>query len=360
MRAALSLARRNLGQTWPNPTVACILVKHGRVLARAITAPGGRPHAEAAALALAGPEARGATAYVTLEPCAHHGRTPPCAEALVAAGIARVVVAGNDPDPRVNGSGYAILRAAGIPIETGLLAAEADHLQAGFLLRTTQNRPLVTLKLATTLDGRLATATGESQWITGPQARRHAHALRGTHDATLAGIGTVLADDPALTCRITGFRRTPDLRLVLDTNLRTPPAATLVRTAPETPTWILHAPTANPARKAALEQAGVRLIEVEAGQGGLNLPAAFQTLAREGLTRILVEGGAAIAGALLAANLVDRITWFHAPAIIGGDGLPATAPFGIAALAEAPRFRRTATIPLGPDLLTEYERIPTP
>ncbi len=357
MLAALALARRGLGQTWPNPTVGCVLVNRGRVVGRAHTAPGGRPHAEAAALAQAGGLARGATAYVTLEPCSHHGRTPPCADALVAAGVARVVVACGDPDPRVDGAGLARLRAAGIGVETGLLAAEAEALQLGFLTRTRLGRPMVTLKLATTLDGRLATAAGQSQWITGPAARRAGQALRGTHDATLAGIGTVLADDPALTCRISGFRRTPEVRVVLDTSLRIPPGSRLVRTAREVPTWVLHGP-AEPGRVAALAGAGVRLFEVASAAGGLDLAAAMMALGAAGLTRVLVEGGAQVAGGLLRADLVDRLAWFHAPAVMGGDGWPAARPFGVAALAEMPRFRRVAVRSLGADMLTECERAP--
>jgi diaminohydroxyphosphoribosylaminopyrimidine deaminase/5-amino-6-(5-phosphoribosylamino)uracil reductase len=355
MRAALALARRNLGQTWPNPSVGCILVKNGRVIARAATAPGGRPHAEAAALLEAGEAARGATAYVTLEPCSHHGRTPPCADALIAAGIARVVIAAPDPDPRVDGAGTARLRKAGISVTQDLCRAEADHLQHGFLTRIRHGRPMVTLKLATTLDGRLATASGESQWITGPAARRMAHALRGSHDATLCGVGTVLADDPALTCRIPGLRRTPDLRIVLDSHLRTPLLSHLVATADQAPTWILHAHAADPARRQAFASTGVTLIPVASGPVGLDPAAALQALGNTGLTRVLVEGGAQIAASLLRAGLVDRLAWFHAPAIMGADGWPATQPFGIDTLPQMPRFRRVAARELGPDMLTEYE-----
>ncbi|MBX6375722.1 MAG: bifunctional diaminohydroxyphosphoribosylaminopyrimidine deaminase/5-amino-6-(5-phosphoribosylamino)uracil reductase RibD, partial [Acetobacteraceae bacterium] len=243
MRAALALARRGLGNAWPNPAVGCVLVRDGRVVGRGWTQPGGRPHAETEALRRAGPEgARGATAYVTLEPCSHHGRTPPCCDALIAAGVARVVVALQDPDSRVNGRGIARLRAAGIAVETGLCEAEARAINAGFIRRIHLGLPLVTLKLATTLDGRIATATGESRWITGPEARREAHALRARHDAVLVGSGTVLADDPDLTCRLPGMAKTPVLRVVADSRLRTPPAARLVATARQVPTWIVTRP----------------------------------------------------------------------------------------------------------------------
>jgi diaminohydroxyphosphoribosylaminopyrimidine deaminase/5-amino-6-(5-phosphoribosylamino)uracil reductase len=355
MRAALALARRNLGQTWPNPSVGCVLVKDGRVIARGVTAPGGRPHAEVVALLAAGEGACGATAYVTLEPCSHHGRTPPCADALIAASVARVVIACNDPDPRVDGAGAVRLRQAGIAVTEGVCTDEAEDLQRGFFTRVRQGRPMVTLKLATTLDGRIATGSGESQWITGPEARRAAHAMRGSHDATLCGVGTVLADDPALTCRIEGLRRTPDLRIVLDSHLRTPLLSHLVATANQAPTWILHRPDADPARQQALASAGVTLLAVAGGSIGLDPAAALHALGTAGLTRILVEGGAKVAASLLRAKLVDRLAWFHAPAIIGADGWPAAQPFGIATLAQMPRFRRTSTRALGPDVLTEYQ-----
>ena len=357
MRAALALARRGLGSTWPNPSVGCVLVRDGRVIGRGTTAPGGRPHAERMALDMAGEDARGATAYVTLEPCAHHGKTPPCADALIEAGVRRVVIACGDPYPAVNGAGIVRLRAAGVEVVTGVLEAEALEQQAGFLSRVTRGRPMVTLKLASTLDGRIATRTGESQWITGPAARRAAHALRGEHDAVLAGVGTIVADDAELTCRIPGFRRGPELRIVVDTRLRTPLTTKVVATAREVSTWVLHAPGADAARAAALRTAGVRLIEVAAGPDGVDLSAGLQALGRAGLTRVLVEGGAQIAGSLLAAGLVDRIAWFHAPAVMGGDGLPAAAAFGVAGLDAMPRFVRTGQRALGDDMLMLFTGI---
>lgn len=356
MRAALALARRGLGSTWPNPSVGCVLVQDGRVVGRGTTAPGGRPHAEAVALVQAGDLARGAVAYVTLEPCSHHGQTPPCADALAAAGVARVVVACGDPDLRVDGRGVAMLRAAGIEVVVGLMADEAQTLQAGFLTRVRLGRPMVTLKLASTLDGRIATRTGESQWITGPEARRAAHALRGQHDAVLAGVGTIEADDPELTCRIPGYRKTPDLRLVVDSRLRTRPAARVVATAGAVPTWLLHRPGADADRARALADAGVRLIEVPGAEPKVDLAAGLQALGAAGLTRVLVEGGAQIAGGLLGAGLVDRIAWFHAPGVMGGDGWPAAQAFGMAALSGMPRFQRVSSRPVGDDMLTEYSK----
>ena len=353
MGAALALARRGLGSTWPNPSVGCVLVREGRVIARAATAAGGRPHAEAAALAQAGPAARGATAYVTLEPCSHHGQTPPCADALIGAGVARVVVACGDPDPRVNGRGLARLRAGGLEVTEGVLAQAAERLQDGFLTRVRLGRPMVTLKLATSLDGRIATAAGESQWITGPEARRAGHALRGSHDAVLVGIGTALADDPALTCRIPGYRRTPVVRVVLDRRLRLPDAGQLARTARDAPTWVMHAPgadAAEPARAAALREAGVRLF------AAAGVAEALACLGAAGLTRVLVEGGAVVAGALLQADLVDRVAWFHAPGVIGGDGVAAVGTLGLAALADMARFQRVGFDSFGADTGAAFVR----
>ena len=356
MRAALSLARRGLGTTWPNPSVGCVLVQDGRVLARARTAPGGRPHAEALALQAAGRAARGATAYVTLEPCAHHGQTPPCAEALAQAGIARVVIATADPDPRVDGKGVQALHRAGVDVVTGLLANEGTDVHRGFLTRVREGRPMVTLKLATTLDGRIALKSGSSRWITGQAARRAAHALRGRHDAVMVGVGTAMADDPDLTCRIPGFRTVPLVRIVLDTHLRLRLTCRLIATAGQAPTWVVHGPHADPARAEALRNAGVRLLTVTAGETGVDAAAALQALGQAGLTRVLVEGGAQLAASLMRADLVDEVAWFHAPAVMGGDGWAAAAPFGLQDLDGMPRFTRVRSRALGADMLTELRR----
>lgn len=358
MRAALALARRGLGNAWPNPAVGCVLVKDGRVIGRGWTQPGGRPHAETEALRRAGDAARGATAYVTLEPCSHHGRTPPCCEALAGAGIARVVMAMRDPDPRVNGRGLAMLRGAGIVVEEGLLEAEARALNAGFFRRIQAGMPVVTLKLASTLDGRIATASGESRWITGAAARREVHALRARHDAILVGSGTVLADDPDLTCRIPGMERVPMLRVVADARLRTPPTARLVQGAKAAPVLIITAPGHPPAAQAPFIAAGADIVTVPAhAAGGLDLPSLLRALGRRGVTRMLAEGGAGLAAALLRQGLVDRLVWFHAPAVMGGDGHPALEGLRLAALSAMPRFRRTAQRALGDDMLSEFERI---
>ena len=358
MRAALALARRGLGNAWPNPAVGCVLVKNGRVIGRGWTQPGGRPHAETEALRRAGEAARGATAYVTLEPCSHHGRTPPCCEALAGVGIARVVMAMRDPDPRVNGRGLAMLRGAGITVEEGLLEAEARALNAGFFRRIQAGMPMVTLKLASTLDGRIATASGESRWITGAAARHEVHALRARHDAILVGSGTVLADDPDLTCRIPGMERVPMLRVVADARLRTPEASRLVQGAQVAPVLIITAPGHPPAAQAPFIAAGADIVTVPAhAAGGLDLPSLLRALGRRGVTRVLAEGGAGLAAALLRQGLVDRLAWFQAPAVMGGDGHPALQGLRLAALSAMPRFRRTAQRALGDDMLSEFERI---
>jgi diaminohydroxyphosphoribosylaminopyrimidine deaminase/5-amino-6-(5-phosphoribosylamino)uracil reductase len=357
MRAALALARRGLGTSWPNPSVGCVVVKDGRVVGRAVTCPGGRPHAEPVALERAGAAARGATVYVTLEPCCHWGRTPPCTDALITAGVARVVVARRDPDRRVNGGGIARLRAAGIDVIERVLEHEADEVLAGFLQRVREGRPLVTLKLASTLDGRIATGGGESRWITGVAARRAAHALRGRHDAVMVGAGTVAADDPELTCRIPGFRPTPVVRVIADGGLRTALTARLVSGTAEAPTWVLIREDADPERRRSFVAAGVRLIETVADPAGVDLVQGLRHLGAAGLTRVLVEGGARLAASLLRLGLVDRIAWFHAPGVIGGDGLPAVRGFGVVRLEDMPRFRRRSTTLLGDDMLSEFEKV---
>jgi diaminohydroxyphosphoribosylaminopyrimidine deaminase/5-amino-6-(5-phosphoribosylamino)uracil reductase len=326
------------------------------VVGRGWTQPGGRPHAETEALKRAGELARGATAYVTLEPCSHFGRTPPCYHALIAAGVSRVVCALRDPDPRVDGRGFAMLREAGMAVEEGLLEAEARAINAGFVKRIRQGLPLVTLKLATTLDGRIATHAGESRWITGPAARREAHAMRARHDAILVGSGTALADDPDLTVRLDGATPRQPLRVVADARLRTPASARLVATARQHPTLLVTVTGHKPAELAPYQEAGAEVATVPRGQGGLSLNALVQALAQRGVTRVLAEGGAGIAAALLREGLVDRLAWFHAPSVMGGDGMPAAYPLPVDLLAAMPRFRRVAARPLGDDWLTEFER----
>jgi len=356
MRAALALAARGLGNTWPNPSVGCVLVRDGQVVGRGWTQPGGRPHAETEALRRAGPAARGATAFVTLEPCNHWGQTPPCTDALIAAGIARVVVALRDPDPRVNGTGLDRLRAAGIAVEEGTFGAEAAALNIGFIKRLRHGLPMVTLKLATSLDGRIATATKESRWITGPEARRAAHGLRARHDAILVGSGTVIDDDPDLTCRLPGGVPVPAPRVVADARLRIPIDSRLVRTARAVPTLVATVPGHPEATLASLRAAGVEVLELPPGPEGLGMHGILAALAARGITRVLAEGGSGIAAALLREGLADRLAWFHAGLVIGGDGIPAVYQLPLPELASAPKFRRVAVRALGADMLSEFER----
>lgn len=355
MRTALALAARGLGNTWPNPAVGCVIVTSGpsggRIVGRGWTQPGGRPHAERRALAQAGEAARGATAYVTLEPCAHHGQTPPCAEGLIAAGVARVVSALTDPDPRVAGKGHAMLRAAGIDVTEGLCAAGARQLNAGFLKRIERGLPHVTLKLATTIDGRIATASGESRWITGSDARRAVHAMRLSHDAVLVGSGTARADDPDLTVRDMGAVRQP-VRIVIDSQLRHSPDSRLGRTAGAVPVWLIHTEAAPMPARAGWAATGARLIEVPGRDGHADLTAALRALAAEGLTRIFCEGGADLAAALIRERLVDDLAHFGAGALIGSEGRAALGPLALERLAEAPRLTLVETRPVGADVLT--------
>jgi diaminohydroxyphosphoribosylaminopyrimidine deaminase/5-amino-6-(5-phosphoribosylamino)uracil reductase len=359
MAHALGLAARGLGRVWPNPAVGCVIVAQGgRVVGRGHTAPGGRPHAEALALAEAGPAARGATAYVTLEPCAHPGRGPACSASLAASGVARVVTAMTDPDPRVNGQGHATLRAAGVTVTEGVLGEQARALQRGFLTRLATGRPMVTLKLATSLDGRIATAAGESRWITGPQSRARVHLMRARHDAVMVGAGTVRADDPDLTVRGLGPLPQP-VRVVVSASLDLPPASRLAATARDTPVWIVHGPAVPPAATARWTDAGARLIAVPAAPDGtLDPAAALSALGAAGLTRVLCEGGGRLAAALLAAGLVDEIALFSAGLSLGADGTPAIGLLGLTHLADAPRFRLHAVTPVGPDSLSTWSAVP--
>ena len=361
MRAALALARRGLGSTWPNPSVGCVIARDGLVLGRGVTQPGGRPHAEQAALAQArerwGAEAlRGATAWVTLEPCAHHGRTPPCAAALAEAGIARVVSTVEDPDPRVDGRGFAALRASGIAVDAGVLAAEAQALNAGFMTRMRLGRPFVTLKLAATLDGRIATAGGESRWITGPAARARVHLMRAEADAVLVGAGTARTDDPLLDVRLPGLTDRSPVRVVIDSGLSLSLMSRLARTARRGPVWLLHRAGADARRRESLAELGVETIAVEDDDGELRADAALAALGARGVTRVLCEGGGRLAASLLRAGLADEIAWLTAGAAIGADGAAAVGRLALARLADAPRFALMDAERLGDDVLTLWRR----
>jgi diaminohydroxyphosphoribosylaminopyrimidine deaminase/5-amino-6-(5-phosphoribosylamino)uracil reductase len=357
MAEAIALARAALGTTAPNPAVGCVIARGDRIIGRGATQPGGRPHAEVVALADAGEAARGATAYVTLEPCAHHGRTPPCADALIAAGVGRVVVAhAHDPDPRVQGRGVARLRAAGILVETGLLAEAAAGILAGFAKTVTRGLPWVTLKLGVTLDGCIATKAGESRWITGPAARGVVQQMRAEHDAILVGIGTVLADDPGLRCGLPGLGDRPRWRLVADSQLRTPLGSQIVRQAKTHALILLASPEAPPERARLLQEAGVTILHCGTEPSGrIDLAAALRRLSEIGLTSVLSEGGSRMAGALLRAGLVDRLAWHRAPLLLGDAGLPAVQGLGIERLADAIRLRLLSRQEYAEDVLETYE-----
>jgi diaminohydroxyphosphoribosylaminopyrimidine deaminase/5-amino-6-(5-phosphoribosylamino)uracil reductase len=361
MNAALALAARGLGDTWPNPSVGCVLVREGRVVGRGWTQSGGRPHAEAEALARAGSAAAGATAYVTLEPCSHHGKTPPCAEALAAAGVTRVVSALRDPDPRVNGGGVARLQAAGVVVEEGLGEAEAAIINRGFFLRVAQKRPLFALKTATSLDGRIALASGISRWITGPAARHAVQVLRARYDAILVGSETVVADDPGLNCRLPDYAGRPKVRVVFDRRLRLPLGSELVRSARISPTWVLSTPEAVAEKGAALTDAGVTVLAVDAARDGVAFAkAAVIELAARGLTRVLVEGGGQLAASFLRADLFDELNWFRAGRVLGGDARPVIADMALDRLPDNSTFRRVESLAFGPDALDLYVRSTTP
>jgi len=350
MDHALRLAARGLGNVWPNPAVGCVIVREGRVVGRGWTQPGGRPHAEARALAEAGGAARGATAYVTLEPCAHHGKTPPCAEALAAAGVARVVSALTDPDPRVCGAGHARLRQSGISVAEGVRMAEAQRINAGFFKRLMRGLPFVTLKLATTLDGRIATVSGESRWITGAEARRRVHAMRMAHDVVMVGSGTAMADDPDLGVRDLGAAHQP-VRVVVDSGLRHKVGSRLGQLAGSAPVWIFHGQGAD---ASSWQATGARLFPLPLQEGYLDLKAALSALAREGITRVFCEGGAGLGAALVRAGLVDDLVLFGAGKLIGQEGRAALGPLALPSLELAPRLRLKEFRRIGEDTMSVW------
>ena len=357
MRAALALARRSLGRTWPNPAVGCVIVRDGVIVGRGRTQDGGRPHAEVDALNQAGEASRGATAYVTLEPCSHFGKSPPCADALIKAGVVRVMSAMEDPNPQVNGQGHARLRAAGIEVEVGAGAKEAAEINAGFLLQLRERRPLFHLKVASSLDGRIATASGESKWITGAAARADGQRLRATHDAILVGANTVAADDPELTCRLPGLDGYSPVRIVLDSKARTSPGSKLALTANKTPVWLVCTGHAPAKAREALQAKGVEVIEVASNaQGRVDIPAAARALGERRLTRVLIEGGGEVAAAFLKASLVDRVTSYQAGLLMGADSRSAVAPLGLEKLDFAPRFTLVSSRPLGGDVVETWHR----
>ena len=358
MRLAIALGARHLGLTWPNPAVGAIVVDESGlqpvILAQGTTQPGGRPHAERVALEMAGSRARGATLYVSLEPCSHHGVTPPCIDAVREAGIARVVTALEDPDTRVSGRGHAILRQAGVEVLCGILAHEATRAHRGHILRVTQGRPSVMLKLARTADGFAARRDGGRLMISGPRSNARTHLIRARHDAIMVGIGTVLADDPLLTVRLPGLEARSPVRVVVDSALRTPPGAQIVRTAGEVPTWIVAAEPAPAEAEHRLVAAGAEVMRVGARDGRVDVEEALRLLAARGITRVFSEGGPHLAEAMIAADRVDELATATSCQALGEEGFPALGPQLTRALAE--RFVRVACEDLGPDCLELYER----
>lgn len=361
MAAALRLGRRNLGRTAPNPAVGAIIVREEAdgpvVVGRGWTAVGGRPHAETEALREAGEAARGATAYVTLEPCSHHGGTPPCSGALIAAGIARVVYAVDDPDPRVSGNGRKMLEGAGVAVVSGVLRDEATRDMAGHFSMVTRGRPHVILKLAVSADGMIGRRQGERMMITSPPALTMVQALRCEVDAVAVGIGTVRVDDPRLTVRLPGLENRSPLRVIFDAAARLPLESKLVATCRDVPVVVVTGPEADAARKDALAEAGVRVIEVGDGPGGVNLEAALRQLGEMDVTRILVEGGSRIASTLVGAELVDEVILFRAPVVVGADGVRALDGYALSAIERSPRYRQIDAAVVGDDQMRRYWRV---
>jgi len=355
MAMALTLGRRGLGNAWPNPAVGAVIVKDGVVVGRGWTQPGGRPHAEVEALRRAGSAARGATLYATLEPCSHHGQTPPCVDASLAAGVARVVSALEDPNPKIAGAGHARLRAQGVAVDVGPGAEAALRAHTGHFRRVREGRPHVTLKLAVSADGKAGLPGRKPAAITGEAARTRVHLMRAMNDAVLTGIGTVLADDPQLTCRLPGMEHRSPVRVVLDSALRLPPDSKLADSATRTLDWVFIDVTAQPEHESALTQAGVEVLRVPGANGRLDLAAVLRGLAGRGITRVMVEAGPILSAAFLAADLVDEAALFRSRESIGA-GIDALEGMPLTALTQSPRLRLVASEHLGADTLEMFER----
>jgi diaminohydroxyphosphoribosylaminopyrimidine deaminase/5-amino-6-(5-phosphoribosylamino)uracil reductase len=354
MALALNLGRRALGQSHPNPAVGAVIVKDGVIIGRGFTQKGGRPHAEIEALRQAKKEAKGATLYATLEPCSHHGKSPPCADAIIKAGIVRVVSALEDPNPEVAGQGHARLREKGIAVEVGLGAEEARRAHAGHITFVGKQRPHVLLKLAISADGKVGHAGRKPAAITGETARNRVFQMRAQSDAILVGLGTVLADNPQLTCRLPGMAERSPIRVVLDAQLRVPLSATVVATVRDTPTWVFGGGGASTMAEEILTSKGCKVFRVDEEGGKLDLDAVLKRLAREGLTRLLVEGGPTVAASFVAADLVDEAALIHSETLIGEDGI---APLeGMTLDALTGRLHAHRGEQLGADTLEHYER----
>lgn len=360
MALAFALGRRGLGQTWPNPAVGAVVVRDTddgpMIVGRGWTQVHGRPHAETEALGRAGAAARGATLYVTLEPCAHHGKTPPCADAIIAAGIARVVSALEDPNPAVGGQGHARLRAHGIAVTVGCGAQEAARVHAGHIRRLRDGRPHILLKLAISADGKVGLAGRKPVPITGAPATARVHLMRALSDAIMIGIGTALSDDPSLTCRLPGMAARSPVRVVLDSELRLPVGSKLAAGARDLPVWLFAAESAPAAREDALRGRGVQVMRVTGEHGRLDLSAVLRLLAGRGITRLMVEGGPILAASLLNAGLVDEAALFRASQPLGAGAVDALEGLPLTALTASPRLVASGNERLGSDTLERFER----
>ena len=357
MRLALSLARRGLGNVWPNPAVGCVIVSKGQIVGRGWTMPGGRPHAEVVALKQAGGLARGGEVYVTLEPCCHEGKTGPCAEALVSAGIKKIYISTLDPDPRVNGKGVLFLKKNKISTSVGLLEKEAIRLNLGFFLKISQGRPLVTMKTASTLDGKIALGNGLSKWITNESARGFSHLFRYIHDAVAVGSGTVLADNPNLTCRLPGITNCNKPRIILDRRLRTSDDSNLANSARETPVWIVTSDTHKKHKFKKLEEKGVKIIlSPLSGEPKTDLINILKHLGKLGLTRLLFEPGSQLGAALLTAGLVDQLVVFRSSSIAGNDGVGMIGNLYLSEISDMPKMVRNYGLEIEENYLEVFER----
>jgi diaminohydroxyphosphoribosylaminopyrimidine deaminase / 5-amino-6-(5-phosphoribosylamino)uracil reductase len=361
MQMALALGRRELGRSWPNPAVGAVIVQHqvgeAIVVGRGWTQASGRPHAETEALRRAGTAARGATMYVTLEPCSHYGRTPPCVDAILQAGIARVVSALEDPNPQVAGAGHARLREAGIRVDVGVGAERARRDHAGHFRRMREGRPHLTLKLAVSADDKVGLPGRRPARITQEAANARVHLMRAQHDAVLTGIGTVLADDPQLTCRLPGMLGRSPVRVILDSQLRLPANGKLAQAAGEAALWVVTGTDAPSDKASSLERLGARILRVPAAPSGLDLPSALRLLAAEGLTRVMLEAGPLLSTAFWRADLVDEVVLFRSPHRLGSDALDALDGIPLSAMTESPRLRLCAREMLGQDAAEAFVRV---
>ena len=367
MKIALRLGQRGLGRTWPNPSVGCVIVRSDTdkkiIIGRGTTQSGGFPHAENQAINQAisvyGKDSLiGSTAYVSLEPCCHYGKTPPCVNLLIESGLRRVVIGCVDPDPRVSGMGIELLKKSGVEVVSGILEQESESLNAGFFNKVRSGRPLVTLKMATTVDGKIATKTGESKWITGALAREKVHIMRSQYDAIAIGINTVLQDNPKLTCRLPGLENRSPVRVVFDSSLKIDINSDILKTASSYKTWIITSKNHDLSVLNKFEEYGVEIISVALdGEGHIDLYLALAALAKRGITRLMVEGGATLSTSFLRSNLVDLLAWFRAPSLIGADGKSVFSNLGVDGIDSMHKFELLNHENIGSETLDLYGRI---